>query len=33
MKVTELVVESKEQTIVLADGYSADIKFDVFYKR
>lgn len=33
MKLTELVVESKEQTVVLSDGYSADIKFDVFYKR
>jgi hypothetical protein len=33
MKITKLTVESKEQTILLSGGYSADIKFDVFYKR
>lgn len=33
MTITELVVGSKEQTILLSNGYSADIKFDVFYKR
>lgn len=33
MKITKLEVGSKEQTIVLSNGYTADIKFDVFYKR
>lgn len=33
MKITKLEVGSKEQTIVLSNGYAADIKFDVFYKR
>jgi hypothetical protein len=33
MQITELKVGSKEQKILLSNGYSADIKFDVFYKR
>lgn len=28
----ELVVASKEQTLTLLNGYSAEIKFDPFYK-
>lgn len=30
MKITELVVGSKEQSVALSDGFTADIKFDVF---
>lgn len=30
---SELVVSSKEQYLQLADGHSADILFDPFYKR
>lgn len=33
MTITELVVGSKEQSVVLSNGFVADIKFDVFYKR
>ena len=33
MKLIELTVGSKEQTVLLSNNYSADIKFDVFYKR
>ena len=33
MTINELVVSSEEQKLTLSDGYSADIKFDPFYKR
>lgn len=33
MKITELKVGSKEQSVILSNGFTADIKFDVFYKR
>lgn len=31
--ITQLTVPSEEQTIVMLNGYSADIKFDACYKR
>lgn len=33
MKINELVVASQEQKLSLSNGYTADIKFDPFYKR
>lgn len=33
MTFEELVVGSREQTLTLLNGYSADIKFDPFYHR
>lgn len=33
MTLTELGVSSEEQMIYLANGYSADIRFDMIYKR
>lgn len=33
MTINELVVASEEQKLSLPNGYSADIKFDPFYKR
>ncbi len=33
MRVNLLAVAAKEQTIVLQDGYTADVRFDMIYKR
>lgn len=33
MTLNELVVSSKEQKLTLNNGYTAEIKFDPFYKR
>lgn len=33
MLINELLVSSEEQRLTLLNGYSADIKFDPFYKR
>lgn len=33
MTINELTVASKEQSLVLYNGYVADIKFDAIYKR